>query len=210
MSIRFRLKQADLDDDVPAPPPSYTPLPGPSRFRAVKNLPKLPKLTFVSHGHTLQQPNFLPHRIGTLLPSVLPPHDDNPFIAPKSPNPFDLTRHQQKRANQWQRWQIEVIPAVVSAPCTCAAPRIIDVILVNFDSLERINVALCPCVEGAPRQLLQRGYFACAPVFPSLAVHLKVLDFASELFVNIAPNTTAWCKAVEAFLDRQGYRLSSE
>ncbi|KAG6805625.1 hypothetical protein H0H92_014705, partial [Tricholoma furcatifolium] len=113
MSIRFRLKQADLDDDVPAPPPSYTPLPGPSRFRAVKNLPKLPKLTFVSHGHTLQQPNFLPHRIGTLLPSVLPPHDDNPFIdPPESPNPFDLTRHQQKqkRANQWQRWQIEVIP----------------------------------------------------------------------------------------------------
>ncbi|KAG6825042.1 hypothetical protein H0H92_005020 [Tricholoma furcatifolium] len=211
MFTRFRLKQADLDDNVPVPPPSYTPRPGPSRFRTVKNLPKLPKLTFVNHGHTLQQPNFLPHPFGTVLPSVLPPDHDNPFIdPPESPNPFDLTRHQQKRANQWQRWQIEVLPAVVSALCTCSSPRIIEVILVNFDSLERISIALCPCVEGAPRQLLQRGYFACAPVFPSLAVHLKVLDFASELFVNIAPNTTAWCKAVEAFLDRQGYRLSSE
>ncbi|KAG6823688.1 hypothetical protein H0H92_009348, partial [Tricholoma furcatifolium] len=63
---------------------------------------------------------------------------------------------------------------------------------------------------SAPCQLLQRGAFACAPVKPSLAVDLKFLEFASELFVNVAPNTTAWCTTIESFLSKRGYKLATE
>ncbi|KAG6808682.1 hypothetical protein H0H92_003267, partial [Tricholoma furcatifolium] len=57
VSVRFRLKQSEIAEDVPLPPPSYTPKPGPTRFRAVAKLPKLPKLALIGHGKTLQQPS---------------------------------------------------------------------------------------------------------------------------------------------------------
>ncbi|KAG6805937.1 hypothetical protein H0H92_013348, partial [Tricholoma furcatifolium] len=78
--------------------------------------------------------------------------------------------------------------------------------------LERIKLNICDCTpsQSAPHLLLLRGFFPCAPLFPSLAVSLQVLDFASELFVNIPPNNTAWCKAHERFLHRLGYKLTTE
>ncbi|KAG6805899.1 hypothetical protein H0H92_013549, partial [Tricholoma furcatifolium] len=39
---------------------------------------------------------------------------------------------------------------------------------------------------------------------------LKVLDFVSKLFLNIAPNHTAWSKTVEDFLGQEGYKLKTE
>ncbi|KAG6822256.1 hypothetical protein H0H92_014610, partial [Tricholoma furcatifolium] len=96
--------------------------------------------------------------------------------------------------------------------CLCGHGRSLQVILVNFDSLEKINIVVCNCTpaHGAPHQLLEAGYFACAPLHPSLAVSLKVLEFVSELFLHMAPNNTAWCKAMERYLDKMGYKLTSE
>lgn len=68
---------------------------------------------------------------------------------------------------------------------------------------------VCKCSPAAA-QLLQRGCFPSAPLAPTLAVDLKVLDFVRRLFLNVAPNTTAWCKTVEAFLTSQGYHLRTE
>ena len=55
-----------------------------------------------------------------------------------------------------------------------------------------------------------RGLFACSPIAPTLAVDLRVLEFVKRLFVQLTPNTTAWCEALESFLDAQGYKLHSK
>ncbi|KAG6823512.1 hypothetical protein H0H92_009970 [Tricholoma furcatifolium] len=94
--------------------------------------------------------------------------------------------------------------------CTCGEPgRSIDVLVIHFDTIEQISLALCSCTP-APIQLLQRGCFASAPLEPTLAVDLKVLDFVTQLFLNIAPNHTAWAKSVKEFLGQQGYKLKTE
>ncbi|KAG2068987.1 hypothetical protein BDR04DRAFT_1129041 [Suillus decipiens] len=139
-----------------------------------------------------------------------------------------------KKTNQWCRWSEEVIPSLIvpylaymqetsilhyanivrqphrdtvacHAGCgTCS----IKVACVFFDSLSEINIIVCPCFP-APLQLLHHGLFPCAPVAPSLAVDLHVLEFVCLLFICQSPNHTAWCNAVETFLDGMGYKLTS-
>ena len=76
----------------------------------------------------------------------------------------------------------------------------------NITELEKIS--LCTCKDLA-LQLLQRGFFPCAPQQPSLAIDLGVLDFAQDLFINAAPNTTAWCETLEGFLSARRFKLST-
>ncbi|KAG2028404.1 hypothetical protein BDR03DRAFT_883373, partial [Suillus americanus] len=139
----------------------------------------------------------------------------------------------QKRANQWRRWSQDVILLLLvpylsyiqqtlalhytNAPgeaqqdlAVCQAgcrTRSITVACVHFDALKEINIITCPCFP-VPLQLLHCGLFPCAPLVPSLAVDLRVLEFVRLLFVRQAPNQTAWCDAVETFLDGMGYKLS--
>ncbi|KAG1900861.1 uncharacterized protein F5891DRAFT_1128391 [Suillus fuscotomentosus] len=139
----------------------------------------------------------------------------------------------EKRANQWRRWSQDVIPsllvpylsymqqtsvlrytnalgeaqqdlAVCQAGCRT---RRITVACVHFDALKEINIITCPCFP-VPLQLLHHGLFPCAPLAPSLTVDLRILEFVRLLFVCQAPNQTAWCNAVETFLDGMGYKLS--
>jgi hypothetical protein len=79
--------------------------------------------------------------------------------------------------------------------------------LTHLTALKEINIITCPCFP-VPLQLLRRGLFPCAPLVPSLAVNLRILEFVRLLFVRQAPNQTAWCDAVETFLDGMGYKLS--
>lgn len=79
----------------------------------------------------------------------------------------------------------------------------------NWLETEEIILNICPCMP-APEQLLARGLFPCAPLYPSLAVDMRVLDFVSHLFVNMPPNNTAWCKATEDFLEPMGYKLETK
>lgn len=74
--------------------------------------------------------------------------------------------------------------------------------------LESAQVRYCPCYP-APLQLLQRGLFPCTPTAPTLAVDLKVLEFVRELFLRVAPNNTAWCDALESFLDGRKYKMTT-
>jgi hypothetical protein len=53
-----------------------------------------------------------------------------------------------------------------------------------------------------------RGLFACAPVAPSLVVDIRVLELVNKLFTRTTPNSTAWCEALETFLNEQGYKLN--
>lgn len=59
-------------------------------------------------------------------------------------------------------------------------------------------------------QLVRHGLFPCAPLHPSLAVDIRVLEFVTKLFVRVAPNNTAWSGAVEDFLGERGYHLAGE
>ncbi len=59
-------------------------------------------------------------------------------------------------------------------------------------------------------QLVTSGLFPCSPIYPTLAVDIRVLDFVRRLFLRIAPNVTAWCNTVTDFLACQGYGLPGE
>ncbi|KAG6809607.1 hypothetical protein H0H92_015567, partial [Tricholoma furcatifolium] len=238
--MRITLKKKDLLREPPATP-SYTPTRGPVRSKALRSkLPQLPAVAFTAYGRTYKQDTYLPPRrsqsttsaddLSASCPSAPIVDDENPmFDHPPSPT---TTRHQRKRDSQWKRWQLDVLPKLIApymqymhdsnslrdsipkpnVSCSCGHGCSIQVILVDFDSFEKINIVVCHCspAHGAPHQLLEAGYFACAPLLPSLAVSLKVLEFVSELFLHMAPNNTAWCKATECFLDKMGYKLPSE
>lgn len=107
--------------------------------------------------------------------------------------------------------------------CTgCPGNRIIEVSCIYFDSMsamtalqlsliiltEIIKLSLCACTDVA-LQLLQLGLFPCAPIYPTLAVDLNMLDFARGLFVNAAPNITAWCETLEGFLSARKFKLTT-
>lgn len=70
------------------------------------------------------------------------------------------------------------------------------------------KITLCSCKELA-LQLLSQGFFPCAPIYPTLAVDLQMLDFVRELFVNAAPNITAWCETLEGFLSARKFKLTT-
>ncbi|KAG6824158.1 hypothetical protein H0H92_007826 [Tricholoma furcatifolium] len=225
--MRKRLTKKQLLSGPP-PTPSYTPSAGPSRPRVnVVKKKKLPALVFVSHGQSLLQNHYLPSRPSSRPEPDRPPSPildaaiDNPFLDLPAPS-----RNRSKKEKQWERWRT-LLPSMVSHymaflgtagsnrdpgdyACTCGVSgRSIEIIVVRFDYLEKISITLCSCAP-APIQLLQWGCFASAPLEPTLAVDLKVLDFVSSLFLNIAPNHTAWCKTVEGFLEERGYKLGTE
>ncbi|KAG2147374.1 hypothetical protein BD769DRAFT_1288575, partial [Suillus cothurnatus] len=75
--------------------------------------------------------------------------------------------------------------------------------------IEILQIDCCACAP-APLQLLSHGYFAYAPITPSLAVNLQLLQLVKTLFIHITPNTTAWCKTLEVFLAGRGYHLTTK
>ena len=80
--------------------------------------------------------------------------------------------------------------------------------LTSIAALQEITICICPCSLAAP-QLLQRGYFPCAPLEPTLAIELRVVEFVRRLFLNIPPNNTALSTTLESFLDSMGYKLEN-
>lgn len=59
-------------------------------------------------------------------------------------------------------------------------------------------------------QLVRSGLFPCSPIYPTVAIDIRVLDFVRRLFLRIAPNYTAWCSATIDFLAGQGYHLPGD
>ncbi|KIK53545.1 hypothetical protein GYMLUDRAFT_178892, partial [Collybiopsis luxurians FD-317 M1] len=72
--------------------------------------------------------------------------------------------------------------------------------------IKQIALVTCTCCPIMD-QLVARGLFPCAPIDLSLAVEMQVLEFVTMLFLRISPNNTAWCGALEQFLQKQGYHL---
>ncbi|KAI6037646.1 hypothetical protein EDC04DRAFT_2868602 [Pisolithus marmoratus] len=68
---------------------------------------------------------------------------------------------------------------------------------------------VCSCVP-ATVQLLWMGYFPCAPLGPTLAVSLQLLSLVRQLFMQMPPNTSAWCESFEAYLAGMGYKVDTK
>ncbi|KAJ8093793.1 hypothetical protein PM082_009654 [Marasmius tenuissimus] len=101
-------------------------------------------------------------------------------------------------------------PATPNLTCTCTSqPKQLSITVVRWDTLDHLNLRICKCWSAA-EQLVQLGLFPCAPLHPSLAVEMKLLEFVTGLFVRVAPNQTAFCGALEEFLANRGYHLAGE
>ena len=74
---------------------------------------------------------------------------------------------------------------------------------------ENITIVPCEC-RPVPVVLMKLGLFGCAPVRPSLAVDIQVLQFCRQTFLRLPPNVTGWCEAVESFLDLKGVQFMSQ
>jgi hypothetical protein len=57
---------------------------------------------------------------------------------------------------------------------------------------------------------MQVGAFGCAPILPSLAVDLRVLEFTMNMFLQVAPNNTAISIALERVLSNMGFQLDHQ
>ncbi|KAK7056595.1 hypothetical protein VNI00_002311 [Paramarasmius palmivorus] len=138
--------------------------------------------------------------------------------------------HRKKRHRQAHRWLVETLPKLLKPylrlieqtnsfhldphpcvlPCTCTVQsRLLEVAIVRFGMIERVELDVCSC-RSAPELLVAQGCFPCAPVSPTLAVDMRVLEFVSKLFLRMPPNHTAWCDTLDDFLHDQGYHLKGE
>ncbi|KAF9236950.1 hypothetical protein BU15DRAFT_88926 [Melanogaster broomeanus] len=123
----------------------------------------------------------------------------------------------QKRINQWNHWATEVIPSLLPlfrAHLRETSNMRLPVVVEDASGerqgcFEKITLRTCKC-STAPCQLMAMGLFSCAPLAPSLAVDLRVLQFVRTLFVRQTPNATAWCEALEVFLAERGHTLKSK
>lgn len=129
--MSFRLK---IPKTRPAPPPSYSPVPGPPLPHHRKKKPDRP-LVYLHDGQTLAQDLVppLPGQVGfagdrpqdnqddrpRAGPDVLPEYDvpdGGPIYlnhATRDANDAEGTRHSRKRENQAARWMHTVIPLLV-------------------------------------------------------------------------------------------------
>lgn len=78
-----------------------------------------------------------------------------------------------------------------------------------FQGCENITINTCRC-RPAPSQLIELGLFGCAPVAPTLAVDIEVLQFCRKTFLHLPPNVTGWAHAIEAFLDLKGIEFTAQ
>ncbi|KAF8325319.1 uncharacterized protein EI90DRAFT_2836798, partial [Cantharellus anzutake] len=58
-------------------------------------------------------------------------------------------------------------------------------------------------------QLCSLSNAACAPVQPKLAVSMVMLDWASMLFLHMAPNIQAWTTTAEIMLQRERHHFET-
>ncbi|KIO01257.1 hypothetical protein M404DRAFT_150603, partial [Pisolithus tinctorius Marx 270] len=134
-----------------------------------------------------------------------------------------------KKMKQWQQWLHTVIPSLLQPylayrrlsnhfwnpvdyelpMCGCHQTRKLRVICIDFNALQSVDLAVCPCAPAA-LQFLWMGYFPCAPLGPTLAVSLQLLSFVRQLFMCIPPNTSAWCESLEAYLAAMGYKVDTK
>jgi hypothetical protein len=108
-------------------------------------------------------------------------------------------------ACQHKTHKIAVMRFASTSPLVCLNPASADC----FPAIEDLEIQVCACAPAAV-QLMQLGAFGCAPILPSLAVDVRVLEFAMNLFVQISPNNTAFTNTLERVLGNMGFQLDHQ
>jgi hypothetical protein len=70
-------------------------------------------------------------------------------------------------------------------------------------------LSICDCYPAAV-QLINIGYFPCAPVRPTLAIDINLLEFVTLASHNMAPNVMGWSNTLQEFLSIHGYLLGAK
>ncbi|KAF9073004.1 hypothetical protein BDP27DRAFT_1216538, partial [Rhodocollybia butyracea] len=142
------------------------------------------------------------------------------------------SKHRAKRLKQWELWTTKVLPMIIpsylkllcqtrslqdepvvnvesqKSKC-CHTARKLSIWVMCFTKIEQIELWASEC-SSASVQLVCSGLFPCSPIFPTLTVDIRELDFVQRLFLHIAPNYTAWCSTMSDFLAAQGYHLPGD
>ncbi|KIJ37884.1 hypothetical protein M422DRAFT_177337, partial [Sphaerobolus stellatus SS14] len=127
-----------------------------------------------------------------------------------------------KKGNQYARWKDDIIPRLIPqylrlrrltqhgrfAPsedetekiraraCMCNKPALLlEVVLARWDIIK-----LTPCLcKPVSEVLLSMGFFGCAPIRPSVAFDVNLLDLISTNMFYLAPNISGWGLTLEWF-----------
>ena len=142
------------------------------------------------------------------------------------------SRHARRKYAQARRWGDDVLPSLIrpfmrfqrerntgdgvgdgvgstTEICPCLqSHRLLKIVCVHMEYLEDIELVTC-CHNTAAKQLVRRGLFPCSPLAPTLAVSVDMLEFVSELFVNMAPNERAWAATLEKYLKAHGHEFAT-
>ena len=70
-------------------------------------------------------------------------------------------------------------------------------------------LSICDCYPAAV-QLVDIGYFPCAPVRPTLAIDINLLEFVTLASHNMAPNVMGWSNTLQEFLSIRGYLFGAK
>ncbi|KAF8217954.1 hypothetical protein K438DRAFT_1952813 [Mycena galopus ATCC 62051] len=143
--------------------------------------------------------------------------DDDAFTTPSSPvkgtESPTKKRHHATRVAQDQAWQLDVLPALIPVfvnlwhktrglrdadalpllgrtDCSCGSTTVCKISVVRFTVISDLEIDV--------------------PVATTLAVDLRILEFARTLFGKISPNNTAWTATMESFLTDLGFTLDHE
>ncbi|KIJ36263.1 hypothetical protein M422DRAFT_261408 [Sphaerobolus stellatus SS14] len=142
-------------------------------------------------------------------------------------------RYCRKKGNQYARWKDDIIPRLIPqylrlrrltqhgrfAPsedetekiraraCMCNKPALLlEVVLARWDRLEVIKLTPCLC-KPVSEVLLSMGFFGCAPIRPSVAFDVNLLDLISTNMFYLAPNISGWGLTLEWFWNERGYTM---
>ncbi|KAJ7450642.1 hypothetical protein FB451DRAFT_1186751 [Mycena latifolia] len=198
--VRLTAKEHRAAQEAQAAP-AYLAVPGPSvphpRARIPAHISSRPDV-YLPNGRTLMQPRLPPLLSRGPLPRAAQDqdaYDNRNMVAPERTPPPDPTQHRRKRGAQWRRWQLEVIPQFCPTSREFTRHKITTRLhrpaatYGFFGQLRRRRATQDMLMLPAAVQLIQCGAFPCAPLAPTLAVDLRVLEFAMNLFLQIAPTT---------------------
>ncbi|KAF6751590.1 hypothetical protein DFP72DRAFT_816334 [Ephemerocybe angulata] len=97
------------------------------------------------------------------------------------------------------------VSRTAAGSCQCpASARKLNIRVLSMEDIVSITVCACRPTQA----LLALGYFPSSPVRPSFAFDIKMLEFASQLYLRSPPNMTAWSSTLEAYLRGRGYQLA--
>ena len=93
--------------------------------------------------------------------------------------------------------------------CTCSSCYMGRSLTYISSGCSQQTLSICECYPASV-QLVEMGYFPCAPVRPTLAIDINLLEFVTIVSHHMAPNVMGWSSTLQEFLSLRGYLLSEK